>query len=70
MIGVIRSLQMDKKFGFIRTTEQRDDFFFHRDDFQGDWDALVVLYHQGEVRVEFEGIGTPKGPRASMVVLA
>ena len=69
MIGVIRSLREDKKFGFIRVNGNRDDYFFHRDDFLGDWDALVVLYHSGEVNVDFTPIGTAKGPRAQNVTL-
>jgi cold shock CspA family protein len=70
MIGVIKSLREDKKFGFIRVNGQKNDYFFHRDDYQEDWDTLVVLYNQGDVKVNFEGIGTPKGPRASNVTLA
>jgi hypothetical protein len=45
------------------------DYFFHKDDYQGDWDKLVVevLKPRAQVWVEFESIDTPKGLRATKV---
>lgn len=70
MTGTVRSLQVEKRFGFIKTSTGRDDYFFHKDDLQGDWDDLVMEYQRGQVTVEFEPVNSPKGPRASNVVMS
>ena len=67
MTGIVARLIADKGFGFIQAGAT--DFFFHRDDFQDDWNTLVYDYNANEkVRVEFEAGKGPKGPRASRVI--
>jgi cold shock CspA family protein len=67
MEGIVRTLFADKSYGFIKT-EDKDDFFFHRDDFQGHWQDLVKDFQNlsvGIIKVEFvPDYQKNKGPRA------
>lgn len=59
---MIKTLRLDKGFGFIRVIDGTE-YFFHRSDYSGFWNDL-----QEHTEVEFEPTKTPKGPRASNVV--
>lgn len=66
--GIIKSLNDKKKFGFIKCGG--NEYFFHREDFQGYWDDLVndfEAFNKKKIEVEFEEVYSPKGPRASNV---
>ena len=68
MRGMISILFQDKSYGFIKANNI--DFFFHRDDFLGDFQTLFDAINSGNspIEVEFEGIENhPKGPRARNV---
>lgn len=69
MTGIIRRLVADKGFGFIKEGNTIKEYFFHRSDFSGFWDDLIEDFERptGELKVEFDGIDTPKGLRASNV---
>jgi len=63
MKGIVRKLLPDKSYGFISNTEK--DYFFHREDYSGHWDDLVIDYHKDmKIEVEFEEKQSAKGPRA------
>lgn len=64
--GLITRLETSKGYGFIR--KNTTDYFFHRDDFIGHWEDLIIDYTSAkDIEVEFENIHTPKGPRAQNV---
>lgn len=65
MKGIIKNILSTKSFGFIRD-EQGIEYFFHRDEFEGHWDDLVVdvVNNKSVIKVEFEAKDTPKGKRA------
>lgn len=69
MTGTVKHLIASKGFGFIRDAKGVE-YFFHREDFQGHWDDLVVDIdnNQMTVEVEFEPRETPKGARAANVM--
>jgi cold shock CspA family protein len=68
MEGVVVRVVPNKGFGFIR--HDGLDYFFHRQDFFGDWDFLEnEIVERRLVRVEFDGHETPKGMRAENVQL-
>jgi len=60
--GTIRTLRVDKGFGFIKD-EAGKDYFFHQSAVYGE--GLDNL-REGD-SVEFEGADGPKGPRAENV---
>ena len=60
--GMIKRLQRDKGFGFIRDTSGQE-YFFHRSAVQGSFELL----NEGQT-VQFKPTETPKGPRAEEVV--
>jgi cold shock protein len=62
MTGTIRTLRVDKGFGFIKADEGTE-YFFHRSAVQGE--GLEDL-REGD-SVEFEVGEGPKGPRAENV---
>lgn len=66
MIGHIKSIS-DKAYGFIRVGKD-NDYFFHKNDFNGFWIDLYNDYKLlkiGEkIEVEFEEGYSPKGPCA------
>lgn len=63
--GKIVRVVMDRNFGFVRIDNQRGDYFFHRDDFKGEWEALVN--HPKELAVTCVVVESPKGPRVGDV---
>lgn len=67
MEGKIDTLNSEKGFGFIGG-DNKERYFFHKSDFNGYWNDLVIdIKSGGLIRVKFEGKNTPKGPRASDV---
>ena len=64
MTGTIRTLYLDKAFGFI-TTPDKGDYFFHRTSVQPPTEFAELQVGQ---QVEFEPQPkSPKGPRAEYV---
>ena len=62
MTGTIRTLRVDKGFGFIKD-EAGKDYFFHQSAVQGEG---IDNLREGD-SVEFEVGQGPKGPRAESV---
>lgn len=64
--GVVKNLIRAKNFGFIM--HNSDEFFFHRDDFNGHWHDLAHDFEAGQqIKVQFTPQHTVKGPRANEV---
>ena len=64
MVGHLKNVVANRGFGFIRAANT--EYFFHRDDFRGNWDDLVN--NQGyQLELEFDVVKAPKGPRAANV---
>src|SRR5438105_8085997 len=59
MMGTIRTLRVDKGFGFIKS-EAGQDYFFHQSAIYGEG---ITDLREGD-GVEFEATDSPKGPRA------
>jgi len=59
MTGTIRTLRVDKGFGFIKS-EAGQDYFFHQTAIYGEG---IADLREGD-GVEFEVTDSPKGPRA------
>ena len=71
MTGIVSNMILTKKFGFI-SGENGQEYFFHMTDVPFDWNDIVALFSKnggGKVKVEFEAVKTPKGPRAKNVSL-
>jgi len=69
MVGVVSNVVSSKKFGFI-SGENGQEYFFHMTDMMSDWSTLVLDFYRiggGKIKVEFEALKTPKGPRAKNV---
>ena len=62
MTGKIRTLRVDKGFGFIKS-ETGNDYFFHQSAIYGEG---IADLREGD-GVEFEIDQSPKGPRAASV---
>ena len=62
MTGTIRTLRVDKGFGFIKG-EAGQEYFFHQSDIYGEG---IAELREGD-GVEFEIADSPKGPRAANV---
>ena len=63
MTGTIRTLRVDKGFGFIKD-DRGQDYFFHQSAIYGEG---IEMLREGD-SVEFElGPDGPKGPRAESV---
>lgn len=73
MKGKIKNLIANRNYGFINSENHnlsKDEFFFHREDFNGHWDDLVSDYNltgPNSIEVNFEVVESPKGPRAADV---
>lgn len=66
MIGVVRMVNNEKRFGFIKSGDA--DYFFHATEFNGHWDDLEVDFRMGKrIQVEFLEDKGPKGLRANQV---
>ncbi len=67
MTGTVTRVVTMKSFGFV-TGEDKQDYFFHRTDFNGFYDDLVVdLEKKQVIKVTFEPASTDKGLRARNV---
>lgn len=70
MKGLVSNIVVAKKFGFI-SGENGQEYFFHMTDvLDGQWDKLLadlIARGGGKIKVQFEAIKTPKGPRAKDV---
>lgn len=69
MTGRISNIVVMKKYGFI-SGENGQEYFFHMTDVVSNWDELVSDFQQsggGKVKVSFDTLKTPKGPRAQNV---
>lgn len=65
--GFVKSLLENRSFGFIRT-KNGGEYFFHKDDYQGDWGILLQESMNSKIKVEFEIDQTStRGPRAQFV---
>ena len=62
MTGTIRTLRVDKGFGFIKS-ETGEQYFFHQSAIYGEG---IADLREGD-GVEFEIDQSPKGPRAASV---
>ena len=66
MTGIICSLPHDKFYGFIQSGGNQ--YFFHKDDFEGHWTDLMYDHYQGhKIEVSFVSVDSDKGPRAASV---
>lgn len=65
MNGTIKRLVADRRFGFIKSDENGNEYFFHADDcFNGDFNSM-----KEGTKVSFKNVEyTPRGPRAQDVV--
>jgi cold shock CspA family protein len=65
--GIVKTIT-SKNYGFIRVPNG-NEYFFHKADFNGFWDDLVHDYERRDtsVKVRFEVVDSPKGPRAGNV---
>lgn len=69
-MGRIKKIISEKEYGFIIDEQTKEEFFFHKSVFKGDWDRLVrisppLAYIGPEVL--FKVIDHKKGPRAIKV---
>jgi cold shock CspA family protein len=59
------------RYGFIRSDENKQSYFFHQSDFDGDWNSLALDFDRGMPQfLEFEPEMTAKGLRAREVVMS
>lgn len=66
--GILARIPEGKNFGFIKINNQ--EYFFHRDDFNGNWEALVSQYNQRiKINVQCNIVESVKGPRVSGVTV-
>ena len=71
MEGKLKRIYQDLRYGFIRSSSDNQDYFFHKDDFDGDWDSLVSDFDRDIPQfLEFEPTRTEKGLRAKEVTVA
>lgn len=69
MTGKVSNMVFVKSYGFI-SAENGQEYFFHKADTISNWDELVSDFTQGgggKIKVTFDAIKTPKGPRAANV---
>ncbi len=68
VIGIVRSLIYGRQFGFILHKNQ--DYFFHKDDYSGDFEALIQDHNNrvgNSIKVSFEPAESQRGLRAAHV---
>jgi len=69
MNGKVSNIIQEKRFGFIYNPESRREYFFHREDYHGNWDQLVSDYQERkQINVQFHIVESQRGPRAGNVV--
>ena len=70
MTGYIESMPDGgtRNYGFIKG-ENEDQYFFHRDNFNGHWNDLVRDFNvrEGPIIVSFDTVSSEKGLRAANV---
>lgn len=66
MTGYVKRVIQEKRFGFI-VGDGRQEYFFHKEDYDGSWEALVADCNGEQVQVEFEPSKTERGLRARNV---
>lgn len=63
MEGRLIRIYKDLRYGFIKSSGT--DYFFHKDDYFDDWNALVFDHERNPpIHLEFRPDSTPKGLRA------
>ena len=67
MRGIIKRIVEDRRFGFIRSANDKTEYFFHASEYKSNWDELVQDYEETQVLVEFDRVESSKGPRAENV---
>lgn len=69
MQGTVNRIPEGKMFGFIKVEGEKNDYFFHKDDFSGHWQDLVhdITHSREKVVVNFTPEKGAKGPRATDV---
>ena len=67
MTGKVVRVIAEKGFGFIRAKENEVEYFFHHSGYNGHWIDLVNDFDKRVIIVEFEEVGSNKGPRAENV---
>jgi len=73
MKGTITKIQTPKPFGFIKVEGDNNEYFFHRDDYLGNWGELCSIFSPArEIQVTFvpESAVKGNGLRARNVELA
>lgn len=67
MRGRIRSVIYGRQYGFIVLNGK--DYFFHKDDYDGNWDQLIDDHNKdgSHIEVEFTEAESSRGLRASEV---
>lgn len=71
MEGRLARIYKDLRYGFIKAHSDKQDYFFHKEDFEGNWHALVLDFERNPpVYLEFEPTTTAKGLRAKKVSLS
>lgn len=71
MTGIVTKIIREKQFGFIKSSQNGKDYFFHKDDCLNDlWEQLILNFFGesgGTSNVEFDDDRTDKGLRARNV---
>lgn len=70
MRGLVKNLIPGKFYGFILEPITKNEYFFHREDFNGFWDDLMLDVGKDrlpKIEVTFDIVDSPKGPRANNV---
>lgn len=70
MTGEIKNIVIGRGYGFITVKNDRNEYFFHKDDYIGSWEDLTIDFKIGmpTLRVQFDVVDSYKGPRAANVV--
>ncbi len=59
MTGKVKRIVETRGFGFISVPGDKNEYFFHRDDFNGHWDDMISDLKTSEVPVEFDAMPVP-----------
>lgn len=72
MRGIIKNIT-DRSYGFIKEVPSGIEYFFHKEDYIGNWNELIFDFQNAKNRkimLEFDVTESKKGPRAANVKLA
>lgn len=70
MTGRIRKIDLQKRFGFIETSDKKDYFFHSEDCPEGNFDELYMRHQRDDIiTLQFMPDKTVKGLRARNVIL-